>query len=193
MIKILFFIENLSGGGAEKVLCNLVNAMDQSKFDITVQTLWKADAEKFLRPGIRYRYCYASQSRVNSWRSRAEIALGLCYRLHIKDDYDIEVAYLECGATKVMAASTNSRAKKLAWVHCDLALKMKDPEDFARRSAAWYQQLDRVVCVSENVKDSFDRLFGIPEKTTVLYNTIDDEEIRSKASAALPDMPAKRR
>ena len=39
MIKILFFIESLSGGGAEKVLCNLVNSMDQTKFDITVQTL----------------------------------------------------------------------------------------------------------------------------------------------------------
>ncbi len=193
MIKILFFIEELRGGGAEKVLCNLVNAMDQSKFEITVQTLWKADAEKYLRPGIRYRYCYDTRSKVNSWRSRAEIALGLCYRLHIKDHYDIEVAYLECGATKIMAASTNSRAKKLAWVHCDLALKMKDPEDFARRSAAWYRKFDRVVCVSQNVKDSFDRLFGIPEKTAVLYNTIDDEEIRSKASAALPDMPAKRR
>ena len=63
MIKILFFIENLSGGGAEKVLCNLVNAMDQSKFDITVQTLWKADAEKHLKSGIRYRYCYAKRSQ----------------------------------------------------------------------------------------------------------------------------------
>ena len=36
MIKILFFIEKLYGGGAEKALCNLVNAMDQSIFDITV-------------------------------------------------------------------------------------------------------------------------------------------------------------
>ena len=39
MIKILFFIETLNGGGAEKVLQNLVNAMDKSEFDITVQTL----------------------------------------------------------------------------------------------------------------------------------------------------------
>ena len=35
--KILFFIPNLSVGGAEKVLVNLVNNMDRSKFDITVQ------------------------------------------------------------------------------------------------------------------------------------------------------------
>ena len=53
--KILFFIESLSGGGAEKVLCNLVNAMDQSKFEITVHTLWRAEAEHYLKPEIRYR------------------------------------------------------------------------------------------------------------------------------------------
>jgi len=192
-IKILFLIENLIGGGAEKVLCDLVNHMDQDAFEITVQTLWKADAEKFLRPGIRYRYCYASQSRVNSWRSRAEIALGLCYRLHIKDDYDIEVAYLECGATKILAGSTNKQAKKVAWVHCDLALKMSDPEAFVQKAAKWYEKFDRVICVSQNVKDSFDQLFGISEKTTVLYNTVDDVDIRRKAEAFLPDIPKKRR
>ena len=191
--KILFFIESLSGGGAEKVLCNLVNAMDQSKFEITVHTLWRAEAEHYLKPEIRYRYCYAEKTRINNNRCRLEAAAGLTYPLHIKGDYDIEVAYLECGATKIMAGSTNRRAKKIAWVHCDLSLKMKDPKAFAEKAAKWYEKYDRVVCVSQNVKDSFDRLFGIPEKTVVLYNTVDDAEIRSKTEAALPGMPEKRR
>lgn len=55
---------------------------------------------------------------------RAEAAAGLTYPLHIKDDYDIEAAYLECGSTKIMASSTNQKALKLAWVHCDLAKKL---------------------------------------------------------------------
>ena len=193
MVKILFFIEELRGGGAEKVLCNLVNEMNQSKFEITVHTLWKADAARYLKPGIRYRYCYANKSKLNNWRNRMEATAGLTYPLHIKDDYDIEVAYLECGATKVMAGSTNRRAKKVAWVHCDLALKMDDPESFAKKAAPWYRKFDRTVCVSRNVKDSFDQLFGIPEKTCVLYNTVDDAEIHRKADAKLQDLPAKRR
>ena len=36
MKKILFLIHDLGQGGAEKVLVNLVNNMDGSKFDITV-------------------------------------------------------------------------------------------------------------------------------------------------------------
>ena len=57
MIKILFFIETLNGGGAEKVLQNLVNAMDKSEFDITVQTLYPDEAAKNLADEIKYKYC----------------------------------------------------------------------------------------------------------------------------------------
>ena len=191
-IKILFFIEELCAGGAEKVLCNLVNAMDQNRFDITVQTLWKADPGQYLKPGIRYRYCYADKKR-GSFRSRLEAALGLTYPLHIRDDYDIEAAYLECGATKIMAASTNKKAKKIAWVHCDLALKMQDPKAFAEKASEWYAKFDRVVCVSETVRSSFIRLFGSADKTVVLYNTVDDAEIRSKAELDPPKILQKRR
>lgn len=193
MIKILFFIEELRAGGAEKVLCNLVNAMDQNRFDITVQTLWKADAAQFLNPGIRYRYCYAARGALTRVRSRVEALLGLTYRLHIRDDYDIECAYLECGPTKIMASSTNRRAKKLAWVHCDLQKKMHDPEGFAAKSKKWYQKYDKVICVSQNVKDAFDAMFGNAFDTCVLYNTVDDAQIRREAEKALPDWIRKRR
>ena len=52
MIKILFHIDTLSGGGAEKVLCNLVNHIDQGKFDITVQTVFPENAGQYLVDGI---------------------------------------------------------------------------------------------------------------------------------------------
>ena len=55
MMKILFFIDELAGGGAEKVLRTLVNNMDQSKFQITVHTINAAAPEGLLVPGIRYR------------------------------------------------------------------------------------------------------------------------------------------
>ncbi len=40
MIKILFLINTLGGGGAERVLVNLVNNMDRSVYDITVETMF---------------------------------------------------------------------------------------------------------------------------------------------------------
>ncbi len=193
MIKILFFIETLKAGGAEKVMIDLVNHMDQTKFDVTVQTVWPCDASKYLVSGIRYKSMYSTESKANHLRYRVEAESGLAYRLHIKDDYDIECAYLEMGPTKVLSASTNKKAKKLAWVHCDLTKAVGDPQAFAAKTAAWYAKFDRIVCVSQNVKESFDELFEGRFNSTVLYNVIDDAAIREKATLPLPDGVKKRR
>lgn len=39
MKKILFFIESLSGGGAEKVLSDIVTNLNKEKYSITVCTV----------------------------------------------------------------------------------------------------------------------------------------------------------
>lgn len=184
MIKILFFMDTLSGGGAEKVLQTLVNNMDQQKFAITVHTLNQADPTGWLAPGIRYRAvnrCKTAWGRkLFSWWLRLCAELKWLYPLYIKDDYDIEVAYLECGPTKILAGSTNKKALKLAWVHCDLE-KKEGIADQAVRLKRYYRAYDKVVCVSENVKDSFARLFGGTPETVVLHNVIDETEILEKA------------
>ena len=183
MIKILFFIETLNGGGAEKVLQNLVNAMDKSEFDITVQTLYPDEAAKNLADEIKYKYCYPSASGLNQLVMRLETAFGLTYPRHIKEDYDIEVAYLECGSTKIMAGSTNKKAKKIAWVHCDLSKKFADSADFPAKAQKIYDKFDSIVCVSQSVKAGFEKLFGKDERLSVIYNTVNDKEIIRLADA----------
>jgi len=192
VINILFFIESLSGGGAEKVLRNLVNAMDQTKFCITVQTLYPENVEKYLALGIRYKHCYPAKNRINKLRMRAEAAAGLTYPLHIRDDYDIEVAYLESGSTKIMAGSTNRRALKLAWVHSDLQ-NWANPDDFAAATKKYYARYDLAVCVSENVRKSFEKLYGDTVPAVTVYNTIDDGEILRKSAETLSPDVSKRK
>lgn len=181
MIKILFFIEALSGGGAEKVLLNLVNAMDKSKFDITVQTLFPDESAKHLDPAVRYKYCYKSASKIGNLRMRAEAEIGLTYSLHIKGDYDIEVAYLECGSTKIMSASTNKKATKLAWVHCDLRKKAGDVSVFVRKTEKYYKKFDKIVCVSNDARNSFIEMYGNSPEAVTVYNCYNDREIKEKA------------
>ena len=187
MTHILFFIESLSGGGAEKVLRNLVSAMNQTEFDVTVQTLYREDAEKYLVPGIHYKYCYAKRNRVSDLRMRAEAAVGLTYPLHIKGDYDIEAAYLECGSTKIMSGSTNKNALKLAWVHCDFKNRFVDLPAFIGATKKYYEKYDYAVCVSKNVQQSFEELYKDTVKAVTVYNTIDDAEILQKSLAELPN------
>ncbi len=187
MIKILFFIETLSGGGAEKVLQNLVNNMDTEKFDITVQTVWKENPEGLLNKNIRYKYIYSGYSVINNYKYRLGALLKIIYPLHIKDNYDIEVAYLECGATKVISTSTNKKAKKIAWVHCDLSKKIDNINEFKKKSISWYKKFDKIACVSQDVEKSFKRIYGNEFDTEVIYNVIDDCSIREKAEEKVED------
>ena len=91
MISVLFLIPTLDRGGAENVLVDLVNHMDQSKFQITVQTLFDKDSQKDrLREGIEYRSFLYHQFHGNS-RLFARIPAGLLYRLIVRKRYDVVV------------------------------------------------------------------------------------------------------
>ncbi len=190
MIKILFFIDGITGGGAEKVLRTLVNNMDQSKFDITVQTLEDVDPKQYLAPGIRFKAINRCKTPLG--RKLFHYWVRLCaelkwlYPLYIRDDYDIEVAYLECAPTKILAASTNQKAKKVAWLHCDLEKRgMDDPE----KAKTWYDRYDKVVCVSETVKRSFRKVIGSGTDSCILYNVNDETDIQHKAEALEANKP----
>ena len=197
MIKILFFIDKFaykgSIGGAEKVLITLVNHMDPEKFDITVQTLYPDQYAELLNPNIKYKYCYPKKTSFSNNLFRVEAQLGLIYPLHIKGDYDIEVAYLEAETTKIMAASTNKKAKKIAWVHCDFDVAVKDKEAFVKRTAKQYKKFDKIACVSEKCKESFISMFGNDPEVVVVHNVIDEKEILDKANMPLPKGVEKRR
>lgn len=187
MIKILFFIETLEGGGAEKVLRNLVNNMDQTKFDITVQTVWPCDFEKYLVKEIKYKSMYSERNLINSMRYRFEAETGFAYKLHIKDNYDIECAYLECGPTKVLSHSTNPKAVKIAWVHCDLPKMYSKVPGYESKLIKQYEKFDKVVCVSEGVKTAFVDACGELLDPKVIYNVAESDEIITKSKEPLPD------
>ena len=193
MIKVLFLIEHMKMGGAENVLCNLVNHLDPAKFDITVQTIWPNEASHQFREGIRLRSCYRSHSKWADWLMRIEAQLKLTYPLRIRDDYDIECAFLEFAPTKLLAASTNRKTKKVAWVHCDLLKVVEDTGADLSVSTAWYRKYHKVVCVAETVRKSFEKLYGNAVESLVLHNVIEDDKIRERAAQALPENISMRR
>ncbi len=190
MKRLLFVIPGLEGGGAEKVLCTLINAMDLSRFDVTVRTFEAVQTQERLKPGIRCRAIDPCRTKLGKrlfhpvLRLLAE--LKLAYPIFLRGDYDVEIAYLEMGATKLVAQSTNRRAAKLAWVHCDLTKKHLSPSTL-RRMKRQYARFDRVICVSEDARRGFAELFGSGIPTQVIRNVIDEEEILRKAEAFSPD------
>ena len=111
MKKILFIIPTLGQGGAEKVLVNLVNNMDRSKFDITVQVLFKGGVnEQFLKSDIKFKYYYKKQFRGNS-KYLCLFSPEKLYKKFIKEKYDIIVSYLEGPTARIVSGCTNPNTK----------------------------------------------------------------------------------
>lgn len=197
-MKILFLIDNLKGGGAEKALTTLVNNLDKEKFDITVQTISNEGTRiNDLNSNISYKSMNNAKTdigrRLISIWLRLLAYLGMIYRFYIKDDYDIEVAYLECAPTKFLSFSTNKRAKKIAWVHCDLIKKFNGDENIINSLKKYYAKFDEVICVSEDVKISFDKCFGDVVNSRVLYNVFESENIISNSRESIEDIEKTRK
>lgn len=188
MKKILFFINTLNGGGAEKVLVDLVNNLDPQKFQITVQTFWDAGV---YRSALKEHIAYKTVIRIKNPAIRRLVTkfwteivpTKYLYKWYVKEEYDCEIAFLEGFPTRVIAASTQAKARKIAWLHTDI-LQYPNSElaygkAFSEKKA--YEKMDRIICVSESVRESLLKKYNISEeKTAVLYNVVDDETICSK-------------
>lgn len=179
MKKILFFIPNLSVGGAEKVLVNLVNNMDKNKFDITVQTLFAGGVnEKFLKEHIKLKHCFKRTFKGNSQILKIFNPKSL-YKHFIKEHYDIVVSYLEGPTARIVSGCMDKSTRLVCWIH----VQQENKEDFAysfrnyNEAVSCYNRFDRIICVSEYVKKDFLSLCPYKKQIDVLYNTNETNQI----------------
>lgn len=187
MKKVLFFIPNLSVGGAEKVLVNLVNNMDKSRFDITVMTLFGGGVnEQFLKKHIKYKYCFKRTFKGNSQILKLFSPKTL-YKKFIKEHYDIIVSYLEGPTARIVSGCTDKAARLVSWIHIQQETKESLAYSFKSFDEAkrCYESFDETVCVSEYVKEDFIRLLDFKGNIRVLYNTNETAEILRLSEEAL--------
>lgn len=198
--KVLFFIEALIDGGAEQVLATIADHIDKETFDVTVCTIiaggkYAEEIKKHVtlieifRPQSEYKgvcklWYFLKYRLIYRW-----LPMWLVYRLFVPKDYDVEVAFVEGFATKLLAASSNIKAKKIAWVHVDLIQRpwpiehgvFKNLEE--ERTA--YNKYDKVVCVSRSVEDIMRKAYGLGNTLTI-YNPLDRELIKSLGEQQSP-------
>ena len=113
--------------------------------------------------------------------------IALFYSLFVHGRYDTVIAFIEGYATRIVSGC-RSICRKIAWVHIDMdrnhwsSVAYKSYEEEKQS----YQKYDRIVCVSENVKESMLKVYGELDSLMVLYNPIDDQSIRKLSTAADP-------
>lgn len=202
MKSVLVFIESLDGGGAEAILKNIVSVIDKSRFNLTVIT--ETDNERYtdeVRRNVRHR-CFVKKnlngSPFKELFNKAVIKYSLLApeslvrNTLIRGDYDVEIAFCEGYATKTIGNSGKKNCKKIAWVHTDVINHPWSEEVFggAENERKCYENFDAIICVSQTMKDSFVKKYGMAEKVHVVYNVIDDAEIIKNSSESVSlDLP----
>lgn len=197
--RVAFFAESLYGGGVERILQTILLNFDYEKYDVT---LYSARPE-MLREGfypIQLRHYHyfdkGEDGLINKVKSivKNKIKLWvyyhcsprLFYKMFIREEYDIAVAFIEGYATRIVSGASE-QTRKLSWLHIelesfhwtDVAYRNRLEEQYC------YNKMYKIPCVSQIVKEQADSLFGLRLKTEIIYNPIDAEMIRFLSQAFL--------
>jgi glycosyltransferase involved in cell wall biosynthesis len=166
-IRILFCIDTLSGGGAEKVLIDVLKVFDYNKYMVHLLIL-----DNY---GV---YFNEIPTQVN-WFTLENI------KHNLNTGYDIGIAFLEGRATKYISQNKNI-SKKIAWVHINLLDNHWSKAFFkdVKEEQECYSRIDQIIFVSYDAQKMFNKLFrGLDvTKQTVIYNLIDKKSINEKKS-----------
>ena len=190
MKKILFLIHDLGVGGAEKVLISLANHMDCSKFDITVIALFGGGVnEQFLATHIHFQTIWKRAIPGNSKLMKLLTPRQL-HKLCIRDHYDIEIAYLEGPAARVISGCMDSKTKMLCWIHSDLQSRRLAARSFRsyKESVYCYGRFDQIVCVAEPIRQVFLSIYPNVKNAVVRYNTNETDKILAMRDEAVEDV-----
>lgn len=182
-MKILFLIHDLGQGGAEKVLVNLVNNMDRSKFDISVTALFGGGVnEQFLAPDIHFHAVFPKEVPGNSKLMKLLTPKQL-HSLCVKGRYDIEVSYLEGPSARVISGCQDEDTKLISWIHVEQHTMECLSGSFRseREARNCYERFNQTVCVSQYVHDDFCRILNFQKPCRVLYNTVESDKILASA------------
>lgn len=196
MKKIVFGITSLGIGGAERVLVDIVNKL-QSEYDITIFTLYgKGTFENELSKNVKlirvYDNSYEKMSKIR--KKIIPLKILICgnsiHKKYLKGKFDVEIAFLEGPITRIFKSGKTN--KKIVWVHNDISkvfgdnfkakLKLKVDKKI-------YSKYDKIVFVSNDNKNSFNRVYNtipkLSEKEEVIYNYIDKDRILEKSKAKI--------
>lgn len=172
------------------MLVNLVNNMDQSKFDISVTVLFGGGVnEQFLAPDIHFRAVFPKEIPGNSKLMKLLTPKQL-HKLCVKEHYDIEISYLEGPSARVISGCQNPDTKLVSWIHVEQHTMDKLAASFRskKESCGCYNRFDQTVCVSQYVHDDFCQLLDFQKPCRVLYNTVESGKILAGAGEAAPEL-----
>lgn len=188
--KILFIINSLKCGGAEKMLKDIFNNIDLSKYELYLLVFNKQRINlKDLPTEIHFIQTLKFGCRINHYFELLLKHMGLLdsyymYKIRkaVPFKFDTIVSFLEGFPVRAHCYLFDKAENHVSFIHTDLSIYKASSFQFedkvGKRQADAYQLMNKLVFVSHNIKDAFIRVY--PQVTTpkeVLVNFIDSNKI----------------
>lgn len=187
--KVLIVNNRLGYYGAENVLINMVNHMDQNKYDITVLTFLESDSSK-LNPSIHYRYLFSKKSGFfQKIKNKLKLLAGYAFLAKkYCSGYDIAIAFKMGESSQIVGYCDSPH--KYCWIH-DNVTEIKDTYSYSFNSLEeeknFLKRFNSMIAVSNGCADSFKTKYGNDFKIRVIYNPIDFERINVLSNEELSE------
>lgn len=188
-VRLLFVLPTLKGGGAERVVCNLMNGLNKDIFEINLFL--------FNKKGVYWNLIdkeiniFLASKKENI--SKFSIMSSLC---KISKDMDIIVASMELMPTYMaVIVAMLLRKKVIGWVHINIDNILNDKNKvirFLHRNILlkfFYNKLDRIIAVSNGAKENISKYLNDRNvnKVECIYNPIKINEIKDKSKEKIEE------
>lgn len=190
--NILFIQQNLKGGGAEKVLIDVLNNFDYNLYDVTLLLIENSgiyinQVNKHVNV-----VCLMNETIMRFYGAlkRRKLFTLIDFFLSKKIEYiigrkrfDSTVSFMEGAGVRCHNYILKKAQRNVTWVHIDLEQNNWALSDFRslEEQRAIYKKMDEVVFVSDGAKEAFNRLFK-EARSKVIYNLIDLKQVINKAN-----------
>lgn len=211
MKKILFVIDSLSYGGAEKSLVSLLSNIDYSVLNVDILMFNKGgEFEKYLpkevnilsQPKyfkylnnyryIKFKYLRARvTSKIDIFKNKHNMRVQPVQILYkniksiiepLEKEYDVAIAYSQGLPTYYVVEKVESK-KKIAWINCDYKTTIYNKD----MDYEYYKKIDEIVTVSNFAYEGIKSMkYNYEDKLNLIYDIVDPKLITSMAVEFIP-------
>lgn len=207
--QLLFIIDSLDCGGAEKSLVSLLSLINYDKYEVDlilfgaggilekqvpeevtiIDYKHKILFPKTLISQLKKLYCHillSPQLRLNKKRHGSEIHWRTIKHVYpnCTTYYDAAIAYQQ-GVPSFFLVDKVKARKKIAWINANI---FADKYDMTY-CEPYYQKIDDIIAVSDKLSDIIStNLPSVKEKVSIIYDCINPDQIKCLADEPTDDI-----
>jgi len=189
--RILILIPSLKGGGAERVLINLLNSLDLEIYEIDLFIGVKGGVlEKEIPSKVNINFIFPNE-KIEKLTYLTFVKTGSYYFFKyfgkkINKKYNVGISFLDSFYTEFLFHNNASINKKAAVIHSSYkSYKIKSKNINNKNILRYkkrYKKLDVIISVANEALDEFKSIFGEYKDMRVIYNPLNVKDILKKSN-----------